>query len=98
MTRSKTILGTVSGTTSVGIALWRIAGRLGARGSNRDPGARRWVRLGIAALSVAGLAAVAAAVVDLDGARRARLKRDVRLDEELMESFPASDAPALTRS
>jgi hypothetical protein len=82
------------------LLVWRLGTGLLNRAEDH-PAARRWARIGAAAAWVAGIAALAVALSNAVS-RNARLAQqaetDDRLDEELMESFPASDPPAMTRA
>lgn len=95
-TRTKR-LGVMSGALPAAVALWQAATRL-RTSTNHRAGARKWVRVAITGLGVAGLAALAASTVGRDAFRRGRTERDEneRLDEALIATFPASDPPAIT--
>jgi hypothetical protein len=86
----------VSGAVPVAVLVWKIGTRLlGQAGAN--PSAARWARIGAAAAAITGLAAILVGIANstLDGAS---VSADERLDDELRDTFPASDAPAVTRN
>jgi hypothetical protein len=103
----------VSEALPAALMVWRVGQRLLAK-AERHPAARTWARVGVAGALLVGLSALAVGLLSsletpdaagaLPGTGRDRDTRsgmdspDVRLDEELEESFPASDAPAVTRA
>jgi hypothetical protein len=86
----------VSQAIPTALVVWKMGTRLMAA-AQKNPAARTWARIGLA-----GAALVAVAVVGVGLADRRQqavsAEQDERLDEELMDSFPASDAPAMTRA
>lgn len=78
------------------IVVWKLGSRLLQTAGN-NPTAQRWARIGAVAAGVVGVAAVLTAIssaLDDHDAERT----DQRLDDELEDSFPASDPPAVTRA
>jgi hypothetical protein len=78
------------------LVVWRLGSRLlGQAGS--DPTARRWARIGAAAAALAGLSAIAVGIAGSRYQSRTMRQLDNRLENELEDSFPASDPPAVTQ-
>lgn len=75
------------------LVVWKLGKRL-LEQTHGNPTARRWARIGAAAAGVAGVAAI---VVNLAPRSSARAQLDERLERELEDSFPASDPPAVTQ-
>lgn len=81
------------------LMVWKLGQRLLAK-AEHNPAARTWARVGVAGAVLVGAAALAVGLLaSLDAALPApSAEESDRLDEALEESFPASDAPAVTRA
>lgn len=77
--------------------MWKVGNRLLSQ-TGRNPVARRWARVGAACAGLAGVAAVLSAVANTDVGPNHEARLSDRLQDELEDSFPASDPPAITRS
>ena len=98
MDERRTRFAAVGATLPAAMLAWR-AGNLLVAQARGNPAARRWARIGTIAAGLAGVTAVLAAIAGtMRSTRRNQGRLDGRLDAELEDSFPASDAPAVTRS
>jgi hypothetical protein len=87
----------ISEAVPAALLIWRLGSRLLAQaGENRA--ARRWAHLGAGAAGVTALAVMfVGVIVSLREGQAADRHLEERLEDELTDSFPASDAPAITR-
>jgi hypothetical protein len=90
-------LSAASAALPAALVVWRLGTRLLGQAGN-NPNARRWARIGAAAAALAGLSVILVGVSGSADPRRLSTRElDDRLESELEDSFPASDAPAITR-
>jgi hypothetical protein len=75
--------------------VWRLGSHL-VRQAGTNPAALRWARIGAAASALAGVAAILVGIANSQHAGRGA--DDKRLEQELEDTFPASDPPAVTRA
>ena len=98
LNKLQTTCAAIGATLPAAMLAWR-AGNLLVAQARGNPAARRWARIGTIAAGLAGVTAVLAAIAGTTrSTRRNQGRLDGRLDAELEDSFPASDAPSVTRS
>jgi hypothetical protein len=87
----------VGETLPAALVVWKLGNRLLSQaGPTRS--AQRWARIGAAAAGLAGLSAILVAISNSAAVADQARHDDRRLEDELEDSFPASDPPAITRS
>ena len=87
----------VSEALPAAMVVWKLGSRLIAQAGD-NPSARKWARIGAAALGLAGVAVILVGIANSFPAQPTGAQLNNRLEDELEDSFPASDPPAITRS